>query len=144
MKNEIQKKLEKIVRTKVIPFCYQDYCECPEEICPKCKSDDLMFLYPSVGCEYGLDWCVKHFLSEELQPVNLEAAFEDSVREIYPETTTIGFITSDTCDAMKILDPIAWQIACSENADSLESDEVIISFDGTTYYWTHDLERLIK
>ena len=143
MKNEIQIKLEKLARSKVIPFCYQDYCECPKGICPKCGTDDLMFLYPSVGCEYGLDWCVEHLLSEKLTPVDTERTFEDSVRELYNPTTVVGFLTVDTVDTMKECDPIAWEIACSENTDLLESDEIIMSFDnGNTYYWTHDLEAL--
>jgi hypothetical protein len=48
---------------------------------------------------------------------------------------------------MKTLDPVvALRIAQGEHTDTLEADELIVSFDnGSTYYWTHDLvtRRLI-
>ena len=145
MKTEIQQKLEKLAYEKTVPFCYSDYIECPTGRCPKCGSDDLQRLYRGVGNEYGVDWVIEHILKETLTPVDTEQAFEDSMHELYNGVTILGFMTVDTVDAMKRLDPIAWDLACRENTDILESDELITSFDnGSTYYWTHELESLLE
>ena len=143
MKTEIQQKLEKIAYEKTFPFCYSDYTECPSGRCSKCGSDDLQRLYRGIGNDWGVDWVIKEILSEDLTEVDCGQVFEDCMREVYPETTTIGFISYDTVSAMKELDPIAWELAQSEYIDSLESDEQIMSFDnGSTYYWIHDLEAI--
>jgi len=39
---EIYSKLKEIVLKRTIPFCYNDYIECPTGKCLKCGSDDLM------------------------------------------------------------------------------------------------------
>ena len=145
MKTEIQQKLEKLAYEKTVPFCYSDYIECPNGRCSKCGSDDLMRLYKGIGNEYGVDWVIEHILETELTPVDVAQAFEDSMNEVYPPETVIGFITVNTVDAIKELDPVAWQLAQSEHTDNLQSDELIISFDnGSTYYWAHDLESLLE
>ena len=81
MKDEIQQKLEQIALNRSIPFCYGCYKEAPTGCCKTCGSDDLMRLLPEVGCEYGTSWIIKHILETELDAVDLEEAFEESVRE---------------------------------------------------------------
>lgn len=145
MKTEIQKQLEAIAFKRSIPFCYGDYIECPTGRCSKCGSDDLMRLVPGVGCEYGTDWIIKHILETELEPVDLEEAFEESVRQCYPEETKVGWMTFDTVTLMKEQDPIGWRCALVEY-ESQEADEgAIVSFDGgSTYYDVQSLESLIE
>lgn len=124
MKTEIQTKLEALARKRTIPFCSTDYIECPKGHCPKCSSDDLMTLHPGRGLDWGLESAISEIISEELPPANLNESFEDLMREVYPESTTIGFLQNyDTVSAIKELDPVAWDLAKSEHIDSLESDE---------------------
>lgn len=145
MKTEIQNQLHQLALKRSTPFCYSCYKAAPSGYCKTCGSDDLMRLVEGVGCEYGTDWVIKHILETELTPVDLEEAFEQSVRECYPEETTVGWMKFDTCDLMKSQDPISWQIARDEYIDGLESDEQILSFDnGANYHWVHDLESFIE
>ena len=143
MKNEIQQKLEKLAYQKTKPFCYQCYKVAPTGLCETCHSDDLMLFLEGVGVEFGTDWVIREILRTELTPVDCEEVFEESIRECYPNETTLGFIKVDICDAIRTLDPIAWDCAKSEYIDNLEADEIIISFDnGSNYYWVHDLEDI--
>lgn len=143
MNTEIQEQLTKLALKKSIPFCYGCYQEAPTGRCESCGSDDLMRLLPGVGCEYGTDWIVRSILESELTPVNLEEAFEESVRQCYPETVQVGWMTLDTVTVMKEMDPVSWGLAQSE-WESQESDEgSIISFDnGGTYFWSSDVEAI--
>ena len=84
MKSELHQKLEELAFKRSKPFCYGCYREAPTGTCKTCGSDDLMRLVPGVGCEYGTDWVIKHILETELEQVDLDAAFEDSVRQCYP------------------------------------------------------------
>ncbi|MBS1984880.1 MAG: hypothetical protein JST16_11985 [Bdellovibrionales bacterium] len=138
---ELSSRLEKLAFAKSTPFCYSDYIPCPTGRCPKCASDDLMRFVGGIGVEYGTDWVVKHLLEEALEPVDVSAAFEDSVRECYPETTQVGWLTLDTVGTIKESDPVSWRCAESEWEDAEVSDGNIVSFDnGSTYYWTHEIE----
>lgn len=144
MKNEIQKQLHELALKRSIPFCYNDYIECRDGVCPKCGSDDLMRLVPGVGCEYGTEWIIKHILETEIEPIDMDAAFEEHVRQCYPETIDIGWLKGyDLVSAMKELDPVAFRCAQSE-WESMEADEGnIVSFDkGGTYYWANELFKL--
>jgi hypothetical protein len=143
MKTEIQVKLEKLAYECSIPFCYSDYIECSTGTCPKCGSDDLMRLVRGVGCEYGVGWVIEHILESELEPADLEEAFEESVRQCYAETTKVGWMEFDTVSLMKDQDIVSWNCAQSEWESQEADDGNIISFDnGSTYYWPCDLERL--
>jgi len=136
MNTEIHEKLKELALKRSAPFCYQCYTEAPTGRCVTCASVDFMRLLPEVGCEYGTDWIIDHILETELTPVNIEEAFEESVRQCYPETTTVGWMTSlDTVSIMKEMDPVSWRCAQSE-WESMEADEGnILSFDnGSTYY----------
>jgi hypothetical protein len=145
MKTEIQEKLETLARKRTIPFCSNDYIECPKGRCPKCFSDDLMTLHPRHGLDWGIESAIREIVAEELTPVDSDGIFAELICDTYPETTTIGYMTYDTVTALRILDPVAWDIGRSENMDSLELDDQIMSFDGgCTYFWIHDLESLFE
>ncbi|HLE12955.1 MAG: hypothetical protein A2504_13010 [Bdellovibrionales bacterium RIFOXYD12_FULL_39_22] len=144
MKIEIQDKLNKLALKKSIPFCYGCYQDAPTGRCNICGSDDLMNRLPGVGCEYGQEWIISHILETELSPVDIEEAFEESIRQIYPEETKVGWMTFDTVTLMKSQDPVSWNIAKSEWESQEEEDGTIISFDnGATYYWYSDLEKFV-
>ena len=145
MNTEIQKKLNELAIKRSTPFCYHDYIECPDGRCPKCGSDDLMLSVRGVGCEYGTDWIVEHILQTELEPVNMDAAFEEMIRECYPETTTVGWLELDTISVLKEMDPISWRCAQADWESQEAGDEQIISFDnGSSYYSRKDLEEFIE
>lgn len=145
MNTELYQKLTDLAFKKSKSFCYQCYCQCPTGVCKTCGSDDLMRLIDGVGCEYGTDWVIKHILETELDAVDLEQAFEQSVRECYPETTKVGWCEFDTVTLLKEQDPVSWRCALSEY-ESQEADEGnTVSFDGgTNYYWARDVEDLIE
>lgn len=144
MKSEIQKKLEQLALNRTTPFCYGCYIKAAKGVCPKCMSDDLMRHLDGVGVEWGTSWVIKHILEEELIPVDLEEAFEESVRQCYPETVQVGWMKFDTVELMKSQDPIWWNCALSEYESQEESEGTIISFDnGSTYYSTNEVEELL-
>jgi|SRR6185312_7229919 len=145
MNTEIQKQLETLAFKRSIPFCYNDYIECPAGRCPRCGSDDLMRFVAGIGCEYGVDWVIKHILETELEPANIGEAFEQSVSDCYPETTKVGWMEFDTVTLMKEQDPVSWRCALSEYESQEEFEGNIISVDGgANYYWPHDIESLIE
>lgn len=145
MKTEIQEKLEQLAFKRTIPFCYGCYTKAPKGVCPTCLSDDLMRHLDGVGVEWGTSWVIKHILSEELTPADLEEAFEESVRDCYPEEVTVGWAKFDVVEILKSQDPISWRCARSDWESQEEEEGNIISFDnGSTYYWTHDVESLLK
>lgn len=144
MKIEIQKKLEELAFSRTSPFCYGCYMKAPKGVCPQCRSDDLMRLLEGVGVEWGTSWVIKHILKEELAPVNLEEAFEESVRQSYPEEVTVGWAKFDTVEILKTQDPVSWRCALIEYEAQEESEGSIMSFDnGNTYYWTYEIEKLL-
>lgn len=145
MKSEMQNQLHQLALNRSIPFCYSCYKSAPSGCCKTCGSDDLMRLVDGVGCEYGTAWIIKHILETELTPVDLEDAFEQSVRECYPEETIVGWMKFDTCDLMKSQDPISWRCALSEYESQEAEEGNIVSFDyGETYYFSHEIESLIE
>ncbi len=145
MQIEIKKQLEELAYKRSTPFCYSDYIECPTGRCTKCGSDDLMRLVPGVGCEWGIDWVVQHILETELEPVDLGELFEESVRQIYPETTKVGWMEFDTVTLMKENDPVGWRCALADYESEEASEGTILSFDnGSTYYSSQSIENLIE
>ena len=144
MHSEILKQLTNLAYEKTIPFCYGCYSEAPAGCCTSCGSDDLMRLLPGSGCEYGTEWVVREILREKLEPVDLEKAFEESIRDCYPETTKVGWMDLDTIDTMKNSDPIWWRCAITEWESNEEAEGNIISFDGgAAYYWIFDVQNLV-
>lgn len=143
MKTEIQNQLHQLALKRSTPFCYSCYKAAPSGCCNTCGSDDLMRLVEGVGCEYGTDWIIKHILETELTPVDLEAAFEQSVRECYPEETTVGWMKFDTVTLLKEQDPVSWRCALSEYESQEIEDGNIITFDNSsTYFYVYDVEKL--
>lgn len=145
MNKEILEKLNELAFKRSIPFCYGCYKDAPKGHCEHCGSDDLMRLIPSVGCEYGTDWVIKHILETELDAVDIEEAFEQSVRECYPETTKVGWCEFDTVTLLKEQDPVSWRCAMSDYESAEADEERIISFDGgRNYFNVFDVEVLLK
>jgi len=89
---EIQNKLKDLAFERTIPFCYSCYQDCPDGQCKACGSDDLMRHLKGVGVEYGTDWVIKHILEEELEEVDLEESFKQTVDDFYGKEIQIGFI----------------------------------------------------
>lgn len=145
MQNEIKKQIEELAYKRSIAFCYSDYFECPNGRCSKCGSDDLMRLVPGVGCEWGIDWVVQHILETELEPVDLELAFEESIRQIYSETTKVGWMEFDTVRLMKENDPVGWRCALAEYESQEDSEGNFISFNNNGFYYSlSDIENLLE
>ena len=145
MNEEVFQKLTALAFKRSKPFCYQCYKEAPTGTCTTCLSDDLMRVVDGVGCEYGTEWVVNHILETELEPVDLDEAFEQFVSECYPEMTKVGWCEFDTVTLLKEQDPISWRCAQSD-WESQESDEgSIVSFDnGSNYYNRHEIEELLE
>ena len=140
----LSEKLQKLAYERTKPFCYSCYQDAPSGKCQICASDDLMMHLAGVGVEYGFEWVIQHMVREELNPVNLEEAFEESIRECYDESIQVGWMTLDCVDIMKTMDPISWRCAQLEWEDHEANEERMMSFDnGSTYYYTHDIERLV-
>ena len=140
MKDQLIERLDKIAFKVTKPFCYGCYSEAPTGRCSACGSDDLMRLLPGVGCEYGTDWVIRE-LVREIEPVDTNERFEESMRECYPETTQIGWLKYDTVSAMKELDPVWWDMAKSEWIDNEESEDMLMTFNfGYSYYAVSDVE----
>ena len=141
----IYKQLTALAFQESIPFCYGCYIKAPTGRCNKCGSDDLMRLVDGVGCEYGTEWVIDEILKKHLEPVNQGEAFESIVEDCYPEETKVAWIELDTIDILKTICPGDWEYAQDEYIYNLEQDEEIMSFDsGSTYFWTYDIEDLIK
>jgi hypothetical protein len=142
---EIFEQLKSLAFNHSIPFCYSCYEKAPSGCCTKCGSDDLMRLLPEVGCEYGTDWIVEHILKTELEPFDMDQAFEDFVRECYPETSKIGWMEFDTVKLMKEMDPISWRCAQVDFESQAESEKNAVSFDaGFTFYSTAHIKSFLE
>lgn len=127
------------------PFCYLCYREVKISHCPKCGTDEFMRLMEGIGVEYGTEWVIEEILKEHLKPVNREETFEFMIEDCYPTETKVGWLDLNTVDVLKTMDEVSWDIAKDEYISSLEEDEEIVSFDnGSSYYWTSDIEELLK
>lgn len=145
MKSEIQQRLEQIAFRRTNAFCYSCYRTVLETHCPSCGSGDLMREMSGVGVEYGTEWVVRQILSEELEPIDVDEAFENSMREVYEEEVTVGWMKLDAVSVMKEMDPISWEMAKQEWIDSEEQEDNVMSFDnGVNFYWTHELEDFLS
>lgn len=144
MKSEIQQRLEQLALQRTNAFCYSCYNTVKVSHCPSCGSDDFMREMPGVGMEYGTDWVIRQILLEELESVDLDTAFEEMIREVYPEDVTVGWMTLDTVSVMKGMDPTAWCIASQEWIESEEQEGNIMTFDdGHIYYQVSDIRGLL-
>ncbi len=141
MNDQLQKRLEAVAWKQSSPFCYGCYRKAPTGRCTTCFSDDLMRITENNGPEYGIEWVVEDIVKENLEAVDIDETFEESMSGCYPETTKIGWIDYDTVSAIKELDPISWDLAKSEWVDSEAQDEILFTLDnGSTYFRTSDLE----
>ena len=142
-RQEMMNGLEKLAYKKSTPFCYHCYRAAPSGRCAICASDDLM-RQTQGGCEYGVDWVIRELLCDDLTPVNEDEAFEESVRQCYPEEITVLWMTLDAVTVAKDSDPVSWSLARSEWLDSEVNEETIVTFDnGSTHYYAHDIETYL-
>lgn len=143
MNTEIETKLSELAFKRSKPFCYSCYKEAPTGHCKTCGSDDLMRLTPD-GCEYGTEWIVKDILKAELNPVDMNEAFEDLMRECYPETTKVGWLELDTVSTLKEMDPVSWRCAQSEfESQELDEGNYYSPDNGSTFYRVTDIEDFL-
>lgn len=140
---EINEKFEELAFNRTTPFCYSCYKICPTGTCSNCGSDDLMRHLDGYGVEFGTDWVIKAIVEEELEEADLSESFEQMIEDCYGETTQICFIEYSTVEALKAVDPVAWNIAQGEHESELLADEQIIEL-GSKYYWIHDVIELIE
>jgi hypothetical protein len=110
-------------------FCYSCYKTAPSGRCTGCGSDDLMRQLDGVGCEWGIEWVMRHLLEENVTPFDTEEAFEESLRGCYPQTVEVGWLKLDTVDILKEMDAVAWDLACDEWVDAEHSDGNLITLD---------------
>ncbi len=140
LSEELYEKLEVHAYEVTTPFCYSCYKDAPKGVCSSCHSDDLMRHLPGVGVEYGIEWVMKSIIEEHFTPLGKEAK-ESLLEGVYPEETNIGWLKYDTLIAIKILDPISFEIAIDEQLSCLKEDQQL--FEIGDYYWTHDLESFL-
>ncbi|MGK5089188.1 hypothetical protein WDW86_16680 [Bdellovibrionota bacterium FG-2] len=95
------------------------------------------------GCEYGSLWLVESLLRENLTAVDTAECFEASIRECYPDSVKVLWLDLDPVDIAKEFDPVSWRLAESEWIDQQVSDESLITFDESTYYWTYEVEKML-
>ena len=109
------------------------------EACEDCASAYRKPAGEGVG--YRTASILEHLVRENLTPINVEEEFEELMRERYPETVSVGWLTLDTVTTIRNSDPISWRCACNDWADSEEQADQIISLDnGSTYYRSRDIE----
>jgi hypothetical protein len=91
-----------------------------------------------------VSWVIESLVRENLTSINVEEEFEESIRQCYPETVTVGWLTLDAATTIRDSDPVSWRCACNEWVDSEEQDGQLITFDnGSTYYRTSDVEQYL-
>nr|BFD66180.1 hypothetical protein HAGR004_12020 [Bdellovibrio sp. HAGR004] len=142
MNSELQQQLRNLALKRTIPFCYSCYQRAPAGVCKSCHSDDLMRLLPGHGCDYGLDWAIAAILREELTPVDIEEAFEDSMRSCYSEEVHVGWMSFDAVSVMKEMDPISWALAMSEWLEEEQSMNSLVMVEDR-YYVISELKALL-
>ena len=144
MNNNYYERLSQMALERSIPFCVGCYREAPTGICPSCGSDDLAKVVRGEGMDWGTDWIIRSIVESELTPVNVDEAFEDSVRNCYEESVSVLWMTLDAISVAKEMDPVSWDIAKNEWESSEADEGNIVTFDnGATYFWCHDLENLL-
>ena len=146
MNSELKQKLQQVAIKHCRRFCLSCYVPAVNGRCPECHSDDLAYERESSGVNWSVDFVIEELLQENLTSVDLDSMFEESMRDCYSDSISIGFLKNiDVCDAIRSIDPVAWDIARSEFESFEESDERIVSFDGGgTYYSTYEVEEYVE
>jgi hypothetical protein len=147
---EIEAQLSRIAFNRSEPFCYHCYVRVSSEIikaphCPKCGSDDLMRITSEDGPEWGVSWMMAQILEENCTSVSesdLSEHYQEMLDECYP-TVKICSYEWNQGEALKRLDPIAFNLGLSEYIDQ-ELGETLLSFDnGATYFDKSSIEEFI-
>lgn len=126
-----------------IPFCYPCYRIVLSGVCTFCGSDDLMRLSFYYGCDYGFyqNWLKR--IRSDASPIDISRAFEEFVRDSYPEEFKIGWMNLETVECMKTMDPFSWIVEMNQWVAQNLDEGIFITFDsGKTYYYLSDLEGL--
>ena len=85
-----------------------------------------------------------HLIETNLEPTDVETAFQEFVSECYPESVKVLWMDLDPVTVVKLVDPISWDLAKSEHIDSLMEDGLVVTFDnGCTHFNTHDIETFL-
>lgn len=93
---------------------------------------------------WGTDWIIRSIVESELTPVNVDAAFENLIRSCYEENVSVLWMTLDAVTVAKEMDPVSWDIAKSEWLSQEEEEGIVKTFDnGASYFWCHELEKLL-
>lgn len=141
---KLQDRLTKLAYKLTVPFCLGCYAEARAGRCSLCFSDDLARLRIGDSVGWGVDWVIESLIRENLKPVDLAEAFEESVREIYPESVRAAWMELDVVTVCKEVDPVSWDLALSEYVGQEESEGLIVSFDhGATHFYASDIERYL-
>lgn len=144
-KETIYKRLTTLAFQVSKPFCYLCYREVKTSHCPKCGTDDFMRLLEGIGVEYGTEWVIEEILKESLTPVNKSEIFESIIEDCYPKEIRVGWLEFNTVGILKTMDKVSWDIAEDEYLSGLEEEGEVMNFDnGSTYYWTSDIEKLLE
>ncbi len=119
------------------PFCYSDYMTVKanddgEYFCPKCGSDDLMREVEGVGVEWGINWVIEHLVREEGESVDIDELYRDLLDETYEPVRLAGTEYSPSV-VLEAVDVTAFQIGCSEYADSEVEEGRLIELAGVYY-----------
>ena len=126
-------------------FYYLCRIKAPTGKCDNCESDDLVRLNESTSSVYGVNWSIEDMIKEHLKPIDKEKTFENMIKDRYPEHTQIAWLKVHTIDVLKITCPCDWKVACDDYIHTLAQKEEVISFDnGSTYFWTSEIENLIE
>jgi len=140
---ELQKQLDKLAYQKSTPFCYACYKSAPTGRCATCGSDDLM-REDENGVEYGIAHVVKGFL-DNIAVIEVSMLHADMIKDVYGETSQVGFMHLSTVEVMKDQDPVMWSISETEYIQGLEEDDYAVTFDnGGNYYHVSDIEEYIE
>lgn len=92
----------------------------------------------------GLSWVIKSLIRDNVKPIDLDEAFEESIRQCYPETVQVGWMELDTVQTMKDADSVSWDLAQGEWVSEEENEGQIATFDnGSVYYYVYDIERYL-
>ncbi len=111
--------------------------------CPKLRRDHGASRKRRLGPAQWL--VIEAILGTELEPINIDEAFEESVRECHSQTVSVLWMNLDAVQIAQKMDPVWWSIAKSEWLDQEVDAEQVVAVHGVTdYFWKHGIEELLS